>query len=77
MKSHLCPPGTLTGEVDAASTASASFFLVPSWTSSGSGVNHVLHILSISQIGSLCTCGRWSKSSILKLNSVKFAPTIL
>jgi len=25
-KSHLCPPGTLTEEVDAASTVSASFF---------------------------------------------------
>ena len=25
-KSHLCPPGTLTGEVDAVSPASASFF---------------------------------------------------
>jgi len=31
MKSHLCPPGTLTGEVDAASTASASFF----WSRTG------------------------------------------
>lgn len=37
----------------------------------------ITFILSISKVGLLCTCGRWSKSSIPKLNSVKFAPTIL